>query len=375
MREDVDVCLVGGGVVGLWCAVTLAEAGHTVRMIDKEFIGASRNNIGELIQQGHGTDVLPFVRLAFDEWQTASARLGEDVGVDLCGSMMLALRPTEVEALQAQTRDEAAVGLPTRFLEGPPLAAELKRGALTPQVLGARFSDGDASVATDVALDGLNRLAVRRGVRMWGSDVVTDFLVENGRVVGARTKADEVYAKLTVLCAGPWSVNLTKTLGVPMPLRPARGHLIEISPTQALPRQLVAYPSPLGQILCKTLRSGRALVAYTGLNDQAQATWSTQPDPQAVQATLTTLAALLEGVKYAAVRHVSVVTQSVTPDGRPYLGESAQYPGLYVAMGFNGKSYAYAPAVALAVKAYLAGVEPVAPMGAFHPDRFAVKVV
>ncbi|MEO0387591.1 MAG: FAD-binding oxidoreductase [Pseudomonadota bacterium] len=49
--EDVDICVVGGGYSGLSCALTLAEAGHAVTLVEGRRIGwgASGRNGGQIV--------------------------------------------------------------------------------------------------------------------------------------------------------------------------------------------------------------------------------------------------------------------------------------------------------------------------------------
>ena len=59
-EEETEVCIVGGGFTGVACALTLAERGHRVTLLEQHRIswGASGRNGGQLIHGLGGTEHL-----------------------------------------------------------------------------------------------------------------------------------------------------------------------------------------------------------------------------------------------------------------------------------------------------------------------------
>ena len=372
MQENVDVCIIGGGVVGLFCAIEAVEAGKTVRVVDKTFIGASRHNIGELIQQGHHSDFLPLVTYAQKRWQRAMTSLETNLGLEPRGSVYLARTPAQLEHLRALVKQEQEAGHDTKLIEDrAELLAVLGVTSLNDTVLGGRLSPGDMAIDTSVAMDSLRRVATLKGVRMWGDDEVVDLIIDGQTVKGVRTRVgEECHATETIIAAGVWSTKLLEKLDLKLPMRPARCHLVEVSPANKVPKQLVTYPSKTGDIIAKYLNSGRVLMSYTGLRDQAQATWFTRVDSRAVRAMMSGFSGLLPCFQHARMRGVSTVSLAVTPDQHPYLGRPVNYNGLLVAVGFNGKSYAVAAGVAKIMSDLILGQEPQVDLRAFALERF-----
>ncbi|MBI1363370.1 MAG: FAD-dependent oxidoreductase [Proteobacteria bacterium] len=376
MHEQVDVCIIGGGVVGLFCAIEAIEAGKSVRVVDKTFIGATRNNIGELMQQGHHPDFLPLVTYAQKRWQQAEKSLQTALGLEVRGSVYLARSHGQLEHLRQLVADEQAAGHATQLIEDRgELIGLLGVSALSEEILGGRFSPDDMAIDTSVAMDALRRVAIAKGVRMWGDDEVTELLTDGQTVKGVRTRAgDECHATETIVAAGVWSVRLLQQLDLHLPMRPARCHLVEISPAHNVPKQLVAYPSRTGDIIAKYLNSGRVLMGYTGLYDQAQATWFNRVDRAAVSAMLSGFSNLMPCFQHATVRRTSTVSLAVTPDQKPYLGRPLNYNGLLVAIGFNGKSYAIAAGVAKVLADLITDTEPQVGLEPFALERFRKEV-
>lgn len=373
MKETVDVCVVGGGVVGLYAGCELARRGKSVRVIDKKFIGSSRHNIGSVLLQGHHAAELPFIKSSQEIWQQAGEEWGEDFGYEERGSVYFALSEAETSRLQKEVERDTAQGFSCRYEDDlTALAKDLGDVRLGEQVLGAKISENDGIIETGRALDGLRRQLIKHGARIWGSDEVTDFIIEDGKIMGARTAdGDECHAGITLMVAGVWSNPLLKhKMNIHVPMRPARCHILQVSPNGTMPMQMVARKLAYGELVAKYQRSGRVLVSYNGLMDQAQATWSTQADIDAVNWMQARAPELLGPLQHATVHQQSVVSIAVTPDFLPCVGFMPQLENLYVAVGFNGKSYAYAAALSKVIAAQLDGEEPPVDISAFKPDRF-----
>ena len=72
MNERVDICVVGGGIVGLSCAAEMAQEGLSVRLIDKHYIGSSRENIGDMTREGGPPFLDDFVHYCMSAWHEST---------------------------------------------------------------------------------------------------------------------------------------------------------------------------------------------------------------------------------------------------------------------------------------------------------------
>lgn len=373
-EEKIDVCVIGGGVIGLFTAMSIARAGKTVRLIDKAFSGSSRNNIGEVLLQGHHPDTLDFMRFCADEWQKAADEFGEDLGFEKRGSMLLAFDSTEAEDLEQRASKDTEHGLPSEVVTD--MSALKKRFdymRLAQDIVAAKVSEEDGSIDTQTAMDGLRKLAIQAGVRIWGSDKVEKLLVEDGVMKGVTTDSGETcLAESTILCVGVWAGKLLPEYGIKMPLRPARCHILDVQPSGRMPLPMLAHREKTGGLVAKYLpKTGQALVMYSGLMDQAQATYSTEVDEEAVAWMRQRLGQYMDTLANAELKKSRAVSLAVTPDLLPYIGPVDQIKGLFAALGMNGKSYAYAPGVAAVMAALVQGEEPPVQIDVFSPNRFA----
>lgn len=377
MQEQVDVCVVGGGIVGMFCALEQARRGKTVRMIDKIYSGSSRRNIGDILLHGQSASTLPFMKFTFEAWKESAEKFGEDLGFEAKSSAYLAYNDTQMAILEQEVEEETKSGFESTLISDlDQLASLLGVTSLPEDVIGAKISNAGGKIDTDWATDGLRRLLIQKGVRIWGDDLVTHIITEDNVVKGVRTNnGDECMADVVIVAAGVWSNDILKSIEAEVPIRPARCHLLEVSPTGKVPQHMLVHSEKYGDIMLKYQKSGRVLVSYTGRMDQAQATWSTAIDEECLHWLKENSTKMLTSMMHAKQQDVRAITTAITPDGHAYLGKIPKWENILIAAGFNGKSFAYAAGVAKLLGFIVGGEEPPAEidMKAFRIDNERFK--
>ncbi|MFZ2620081.1 MAG: FAD-binding oxidoreductase, partial [Alphaproteobacteria bacterium] len=376
MRETVDICVVGGGIVGLYCAAELARAGLQVRLIDKAYSGLNRDAAGDITQHGHAPGyedgMADFVRHTINCWKKAMDEFGEGMGLMPCGSITFATTEADQNRLLAEQVTDAQHRMASHWLAGKAEVESFLGGIkLGDAVRGVKFNSNDMAVDTHTVMDTLRRQLVNYGVRVWGSDVAKEFLVNMfGDVCGVRTEAgDECLAKHTLVCAGMFAGQLLKPLGVNLPLRPVRCHVAEVERFGHLPVAVVVQPMERGYLRIRRLNEKRALVAYDGMFDPAQTTFSKVVDDATVAWMMAEAGKLLPALHNATVHEVHTFPMAMTPDMAPAVGTYPKRKGLLIAAGMCGYSYAYAAGVADVLVRLVNGDE--VELGAIAADRFA----
>lgn len=374
MQEKVDVCVIGAGAVGLFCALEVAKTGKTVRLVEKSYLGTSRHNIGEVLTQGRQKAELDFLKFTYQAWQTAADEFGEELGFAMRGALYYAFSEEDVKTLEEEIEADKGGGFTNIWLDCPEKVSAILGGVETPEgLLAAKFAPEDALIDSGKALDVLRKHIIRQGVRIWGDTQMSEFIIENNNVVGIKTAdGDECQADATILCAGVWATKILKNIGVNLPMRPARSHIVQLSTVRQMPVQmLVKRYKGRGSLMVKQqVRTGRMLLAYTGLMDQAQATWSSDVDEEVIAWMTEEAESILPALKGASVMETRAISLAVTPDFRPFLGKAKELEQLYVSTGYLGKSFAAAAGAAKVMAALVDGKESPVDLTPFDPGRF-----
>ena len=374
MTERVDICVVGGGIVGLYCAASLAFKGLSVRLIDKLYIGSSRDNIGDITHDAHPPQLEEFEKLCLKAWEESAHGFAKNIGLMPTGSLQFAFSEEDQQRLQKEVEEFTAAQINAKYIEDMPAVADILSGIrLSEDATAARVVDDDMVIETHHALNCLRQLLIQSGIKIWGSDEVKEFLVdESGAVRGVRTSSNETcMAKLTLVATGIYTEKLLKSLGVKLPMRPARCHLLELKPNGNMPFQMGIQPCEGGYLRYRTKKDGGVLLTYDGILDQGQATYSKEPNANTIAWMRDTIGQIIPALHNAEVKDSRVVTLAVTPDFAPYIGPYEDKAGLLIAAGMCGRSYAYAAGVAQLLTNYILGEELPVDLAPIRADRFA----
>ncbi len=297
------VLVVGGGVIGLSCALYLARGGARVLLLERDELGAgaSSGNAGT-VSAGHPPLnrpgrvaqglrqmldptsplyvrpswnpglwrwLLGFARYCTEEHVEAAMRIMAPLGKD---ALALFDRLVEEERIECEYRAEGyydvcstAEGLETAVAEARLIGAhgyhpevldaeELRRRepALGPDLVGGVFYPEAATLDPSLFLQRLARAARRRGVEIREGVRVRSVVLEGARATGVALASGEVErADAVVLAAGPFSLGLARRAGVRLPVQPGKGYHrdIAIGPNGA-PRLRIACVLHESSVFC-----------------------------------------------------------------------------------------------------------------------------
>jgi glycine oxidase len=165
---------------------------------------------------------------------------------------------------------------------------------------------------------------------------VEGFIQREGRVLGVRSGAGDLFADQVVLTAGAWSGELLATLGLELPVAPVKGQMIlfkcqdNFLPAMVLARTRYAIPR----------RDGHVLVGST----LEHAGFDKTPTDQALQSLRASAHELLPALKDAEpVAHWAGLRPG-SPDGIPFIGPVPSHLGLWLNCGHYRNGLVLAPA-------------------------------
>ncbi|MCY9509769.1 glycine oxidase ThiO [Paenibacillus larvae] len=372
MSAQVDAIIVGGGVIGCSAAYYLSLKGLKVMLLEKGRIGqeASGAAAGMLGAQSELTEDGPLWKLARysrDLFPRLAEELRELSGIDiaLVQRCMLKVAVTEQDAaelkrlldLQQQAGEEAAwIGA---------AEAREREPSLTPAVLGALYLPCEGHVLAPRLTAAFAGAAAALGAELREYADVRSLLTEGKRVIGVSTAGDAVHAGSVVLAAGVWSGTLAGPLGLSLPLYPVQGECLCLRSRKPLLRSTVAAP---GGCYLVPKAGSRMVVGAT----EHEGVFTRRVTAAGVASLLARARELVPALEEAEWERAWSGLRPQTPDGLPYIGPVAEYPGLYVAAGHFRNGILLSPVTGR----YIAGLvveedtgEDVEFWSDFHPDR------
>ena len=359
------IVIVGAGLIGLAIALELAERGASVRVIEarEPARAASWAGAGMLAPYTESSTSAEFDAFCADSlarYPAFAARLRERAGVDpylrLDGILEVAFdRPAE-ERLRAGVAARRARGLSARFLERDEARSlEPVLGAAT---RGASLCDDEGHVDNRRLGRALVAACGALGVRIEAGAGEVALEADERRILGVRGPEGFVPAVAVVNAAGAWAAGLA---GVPAHARvevvPVKGQMLALAMPKGLVRRALWVPG--AYVVPRD--DGRLLIGAT----VEAAGHDTRVTAQGMRTLLDAALGALPALRDLTVAETWAGLRPGTPDGLPYIGETA-LAGYYVAAGHFRNGILLAPATAALVADVLEGKPGIA---AFSPRR------
>jgi glycine/D-amino acid oxidase-like deaminating enzyme len=222
---------------------------------------------------------------------------------------------------------------------------------LAPDLAGAVYyldeSQVDARAATLALLDAAQRF----GATLQADTEVTSIRVDgDSRVVAVTTKQGDIPAGAVVCAAGVWSNEVARTVGVELPVRPRKGHIL----VTARAPGLIAHPMLEGSYAASVQSAAEGLQVALVAEMTTGGTLLLGSSREFIGFDRSVSPAVVQAIAARAVRFLPRLAQSNiirsyaglrpwSPDHRPLVGPVETVPGLYLATGHEGAGIGLAP--------------------------------
>lgn len=345
-----DVVVVGGGTVGAWTAVLLAESGvGSVVLLEAATLGdgASSRAAGMVRAQG-GTE--PAIRLGIrsqEFYAESGARFPLDCGFVAQGYLMPCFTETEVQQAHDRIALQQSLGLDVQWLSGDDLDAR-HTGLAQGVTLGASYAPGDGYIDAPRNVLAYTAALVAHGVNVRERCAFTGLRTSGGRVIGVDTSAGPIDTDRVVLTGGPKLAAVGAMAGARVPAGGARHQVV----VTAAPADLDIHDVPMVFDLASGIywRPGEAGGVLWGMSNPDEAPGKAVDfDTLYYRKARDRIEYLLPAVRGLGLRRSWAATIDYTPDHLPILGslltDDGPVDGVVVASP-AGHGMMWGPAVA-----------------------------
>jgi D-amino-acid dehydrogenase len=418
------VLIVGGGIVGLSTAYYCAKKGYRVTLIERggrDRSGCSFVNAGMLVPshvvplaspgmvrlglrwmwspespfyvkprpsadllswgwkfhraatQAHVDRAAPVLRdlhlASGDCYREWAALWNNEFDLEERGMLMLCNTEHGLEEETKAAEYARRLGMSAEILT-PSQTAELEP-KLRMAITGAVYFPQDSHLTP-----GRVMAVLAREVEQAGVQVLYDTGVDACRSAGNRIEAirtggtSRAGAELTadeyIVCAGVWSSDIVRELGVRIPMQAGKGYSLTLHKPESLPR------------ICAILSEARVAVTpmdgslrFAGTMELGAGDESI--DSARVRGIVKSVAAYYPDITPAHLQQAAVRTglRPCSPDGLPYVGQVSRYANLSVATGHAMMGMSLGPITGKLMAEILAGEPPSCNMAGLSPDRYA----
>lgn len=389
--ESTTVVIIGGGIVGLTAALTLAERNIPVVVLEKGRIAGeqSSRNLGWIRKTSRAVDDIPLAQAADRLWAEMAARVGCDVGYRQAGIMFIARSEAQMALHENWYNAVAPLALDTLLLSKADIAERVPGGKGT--WAGGIFTASDGRAEPTLAASAIARAAIAKGAIIVEQCAVRTLETSGGKVSGVVTERGEIRCEHVLLAAGAWSRRFLGNLGIALPTLPLICSVMRTKPLEGPTSIAVGAPdfsfrkhqdggfiitqrgaldAPLtldhlliGMRYLPQLRQARdnlrislgryfvkdlALVRRWRSDHRSPferiRTLDPAANPALNQEAMRNLRAAWPVFEQAELAQAWAGVIDVTPDSNPVIGEVAALKGLTLATGFSGHGFGTSPA-------------------------------
>ena len=376
MIPDVDIVVVGAGIVGAACAMECARAGLSTIVIESHFAGggATAAGMGHLVVMDDSPAQIALTRLSCEMWGELQPQLPDSVEYDLCGTMWVAADAEEMDEVGRKLGVYAEAGVDSELVDAQKLYEYEPN--LRPGLAGGLRVPGDGVIYPPVAAAWMLEKAATFGARfLKGKKVQSvraggEAILEDGSRICGRT---------VVVAAGTHSSSLVPGIAV----RPRKGHLVI---TDRYPGYIRHQLIELGYLknAHKTTRDSVAFNVQPRKTGQLLIGSSRQYDAPDGAVEDGIMARMLDrafwylpDLKDLHCLRVWTGFRAATPDKVPLIGPALDHKtavpmdGIWLATGHEGLGITTSLGTARILAERLVGKSTSIPFEAYDPSRFA----
>lgn len=232
MPTATTVVVIGAGIVGLSAALTLAERGIPVTVLDKGRVAAeqSSRNLGWIRKTSRAPADVPLAQAADRLWAGMPARTGADVGYVQAGIMFVARTAAQMTFYENWAKKVATLDLGSRLLTPAEIAALVPGGR--GEWLGGILTPSDGRAEPTLASSAIARAAIARGAVIVENCAVRGIQTAGGKVAGVVTERGEIACDQVILAGGLGSRRFLGNMGIDLPTLPLVCSVLRTAPME-----------------------------------------------------------------------------------------------------------------------------------------------
>lgn len=417
LPDEVDVVVIGGGIIGSSTALELADRGLRVALCEKGGIGQeqSSRNWGWVRISRRDPREIPLMAEALRIWSGIDQRIGRDTGYTRAGIIFACESDQDYANHEAWGRNLADYQIESRMLSGEEFQARVPGSNFKPK--GALYTPADGRAEPQKAAPAIAEAARDRGATILTECAVRGIETAAGKVSGVITERGPIRCKAVVLAGGAWSNLFAGMFGLDLPQLKVMNTVIRTKPLPGGPEEAIwasefamrkrqdgGYTLASGHenivdLVPKSFKYAKAFwpafrqewkslnfrLGYRFLDEARIPTrWRMDeaspfeycrvldPKPSAAIANKM-MKALKQAFPLFTTAEIAQMWAGyidVTPDAIPVISAVDQIPGFHIATGFSGHGFGIGPAAGRLMADIVTGRTPLVDATDFRFSRF-----
>ena len=233
LPDEVDVVVIGGGVVGIFSALNMVRKGLKVVVLEKGRIAGeqSSRNWGWIRQHGRDPAELPIMMEASQLWEDIDKEVKGRTGFKRQGVLYLSQTKAAQEKREAWIRTAKDHGLETVAVSNDNLSKYIHRDTSNKDFwVGGVHTASDAKAEPWQAIPAVAKLAHSEGAIIRENCAVRALDIQAGQINAVVTEAGYIKTSQVVLAGGAWSSLFLRRHGINIPQLSVRASVARTVP-------------------------------------------------------------------------------------------------------------------------------------------------
>jgi len=367
---NVNVLIIGAGISGVSIAYNLALKGvKDIHVVDRGYFTAgATGRCGAGVRQQWNTAlncILAKKSIDFFTHAQEILHYQKDLEFKQEGYLILATTPIEQAQFEKNVQLQNSLDIPSKVVTNQQACAIVEH--LNPNAfLSATFCQTDGHLNPFKMTEAYFLAAKRLGVTFSFFEEVRSLVRKGSTITTVFTQKNTYYPQVVVNAAGGYAQTIAKMADIELPIYSENHEILATEPIEKIQGPMVISFSK--NIYCQQVPHGSFLMGrsdpHVAKNQSVESTWQFLDH---MAKTVTEILPLIG--KLRVVRQWGGL-YNMSPDRQPILGGTSEVENLYLACGFSGHGFMFAPMTGLLLSECILNEAPSLDLSSLHLDRF-----
>ncbi|MBU5677485.1 FAD-binding oxidoreductase [Alkaliphilus sp. MSJ-5] len=370
MIKTADIVIIGGGISGCSIAYNLAKKGvNNIIILEKNYLASgATGRCGAGIRQQWGTEMnCKISKLSCEFFENAEEELQYKGNLEFKQGGYLILSSTEKEhdQFKKNIRLQNSLGIDSKLLSLDD-AKQIVPSLNTEGLISATFHQKDGHLNPFHTTQAYADAAKKLGVQIYTFTEVTGIEVEADKIKGVHTNNGFISTNIVVNAAGGYSKQIGNMVGLDLPVYSERHQILVTEPVEPFLDPMIMSFSL--NLYCQQVPHGGVIMGRG--DDKEPRDLRITSSWHFLEEMSKTMTKVLPPLKDIRVIRQWAGLYNMTPDRQPIYGSVDEIEGFYLAIGYSGHGFMFAPATGLLIAENILGEKNTINIESLHLNRF-----